>query len=297
MPARTFHSTLAVPMITGNKVIGVLNLESVEADFFTMEQASFIKSLAGHAAISIDNANLLVERERQINILTLLRELSLDALSVIHPEDIVDAVLRTALILLEGDETAIYRYNKQTHQLMFSGGVRSDQGQIVTAQPIIPQTILEEAIQKMTLQFVPDIHQSQHYLFRVDPSIARGLDYYTGTVFETFLDDLPGIGSCCSGGRYDDLAGLYSKESLPGVGASLGVDRLLAAMEELGMVEGSSAPCAAFVPMLEKGPGRRLSGARRRDSAGRRRCRTVPPSRASSALSSSTRRAVGSATP
>jgi len=161
--SQTFRSTLAVPMITGNKVIGVLNLESVEADFFTMEQASFIKSLAGHAAISIDNANLLVERERQINILTLLRELSLDALSVIHPEDIVDAVLRTALILLEGDETAIYRYNKQTHQLMFSGGVRSDQGQIVTAQPIIPQTILEEAIQKMTLQFVPDIHQSQHY--------------------------------------------------------------------------------------------------------------------------------------
>lgn len=88
--------------------------------------------------------------------------------------------------------------------------------------------------------------------FRVDPSIARGLDYYTGTVFETFLDDLPGIGSCCSGGRYDDLAGLYTKESLPGVGASLGVDRLLAAMEELAMLEDSSAPCDAFVPMLEK---------------------------------------------
>jgi len=89
--------------------------------------------------------------------------------------------------------------------------------------------------------------------FALDPSIARGLDYYTGTIYETFLDDLPGIGSCCSGGRYDDLASLYTKEQLPGVGASLGVDRLLAAMEELGMIPEASAPCPVFVPMLEAG--------------------------------------------
>jgi histidyl-tRNA synthetase len=68
---------------------------------------------------------------------------------------------------------------------------------------------------------------------RIDLSIARGLDYYTGTIYETFLTDLPGIGSVCSGGRYDNLASLYTKQVLPGVGASLGVDRLLAAMEEL----------------------------------------------------------------
>lgn len=66
-----------------------------------------------------------------------------------------------------------------------------------------------------------------------DLSIARGLDYYTGIVVETFLNDLPGIGSVCSGGRYDDLASVYSKQRMPGVGASLGVDRLLAALEEL----------------------------------------------------------------
>ena len=69
---------------------------------------------------------------------------------------------------------------------------------------------------------------------RLDFTIARGLDYYTGIVCETFLDDLPGIGSVCSGGRYDNLAGLYTKAALPGVGASLGVDRLLSALEELG---------------------------------------------------------------
>ena len=70
--------------------------------------------------------------------------------------------------------------------------------------------------------------------FKLDPSITRGLDYYTGIVYETFLDEIPGIGSVCSGGRYNNLANLYTKEELPGVGASIGLDRLIAAFEELG---------------------------------------------------------------
>jgi histidyl-tRNA synthetase len=79
--------------------------------------------------------------------------------------------------------------------------------------------------------------------FVIDPSITRGLDYYTGVVFETFLSDLPEIGSVCSGGRYNDLASLYTRQSLPGVGASVGLDRLMAAMEELGLLtEGAGAP-------------------------------------------------------
>jgi histidyl-tRNA synthetase len=87
---------------------------------------------------------------------------------------------------------------------------------------------------------------------RFDPTIARGLDYYTGIVFETRLDDLPGIGSVCSGGRYDDLAQLYTKERLPGVGASLGLDRLLAAMEELKMLEKRSSTAPIFLPYFDE---------------------------------------------
>lgn len=71
----------------------------------------------------------------------------------------------------------------------------------------------------------------------LDPSITRGLDYYTGVVYETFLDELPGIGSVCSGGRYDNLAGLYMKDRVPGVGASIGLDRLIAGLTELGLTE------------------------------------------------------------
>jgi histidyl-tRNA synthetase len=81
----------------------------------------------------------------------------------------------------------------------------------------------------------------------IDPSIARGLDYYTGIVLESFLDDLPALGSICSGGRYDNLAGLYTKQSLPGVGASLGIDRLLAGLEELGRLELAETPAEVFL--------------------------------------------------
>jgi histidyl-tRNA synthetase len=86
----------------------------------------------------------------------------------------------------------------------------------------------------------------------LDPSITRGLDYYTGIVFETFLSDLPDIGSVCSGGRYNDLASLYTKQSVPGVGASIGVDRLMTAMEELGLLTGPGTAASVLVLNLEE---------------------------------------------
>ncbi len=86
---------------------------------------------------------------------------------------------------------------------------------------------------------------------RIDLSIARGLDYYTGTIYETFLLDKPDIGSICSGGRYDNLAGLYTKQALPGVGASLGLDRLLAAMEELDLLPKTATPAPVLVVQFD----------------------------------------------
>ncbi len=81
----------------------------------------------------------------------------------------------------------------------------------------------------------------------IDVSIARGLDYYTGTIIETFLGDLPSIGSVCSGGRYDHLAELFTKQQLPGIGASLGLDRLLAAMETLNMIPPSKTTADVLI--------------------------------------------------
>ncbi len=84
--------------------------------------------------------------------------------------------------------------------------------------------------------------------FELDPSIMRGLDYYTGIVYETFLDGIPEIGSICSGGRYNNLASLYTKTELPGVGSSIGLDRLIAALEELE--DGAGTECGADVAIF-----------------------------------------------
>ena len=87
---------------------------------------------------------------------------------------------------------------------------------------------------------------------QLDVSIARGLDYYTGAIFETFLDDLPTIGSVCSGGRYDNLAGMFTKQELPGIGASLGLDRLLAALEELKLLDAVRTPAPVLIAFFDK---------------------------------------------
>jgi histidyl-tRNA synthetase len=136
-------------------------------------------------------------------------------------------------------------------------------------------THLEELIGETTaaVQRMKDIGvlmdaEGTKSLFAFDPSITRGLDYYTGVVFETFLDAIPSIGSVCSGGRYNNLTGLYSNESLPGVGSCVGIDRLIAAQEELekgvavspGMVDAvifadssiSASDSVAFASQLRK---------------------------------------------
>ncbi|MEQ8965959.1 MAG: histidine--tRNA ligase [Azospirillaceae bacterium] len=87
----------------------------------------------------------------------------------------------------------------------------------------------------------------------VDLSIARGLDYYTGTVYETVLVDHPEVGSICSGGRYDDLAGTFTRQSLPGVGISIGLTRMLARLFEAGILApGRATPADALVTVMDR---------------------------------------------
>jgi histidyl-tRNA synthetase len=86
---------------------------------------------------------------------------------------------------------------------------------------------------------------------RANLAIARGLDYYTGTVYETFLDDFPGIGSVCSGGRYDDLASHYTKSRLPGVGISIGATRLFYQLREAGVIKPAAATGSVLVTQLD----------------------------------------------
>lgn len=85
----------------------------------------------------------------------------------------------------------------------------------------------------------------------LDFSIARGLDYYTGTVYETTLDAHPEIGSICSGGRYEDLASHYTRSRLPGVGISIGATRLFWQLREAGLIRAAESTVEVLVCLLE----------------------------------------------
>jgi histidyl-tRNA synthetase len=88
--------------------------------------------------------------------------------------------------------------------------------------------------------------------FGVDLNIVRGLDYYTGTIYETTLEDYPELGSICSGGRYDDLAGYFTDTRLPGVGISIGLTRLFAKLREAGLLKAPlRTPAEVLVTRME----------------------------------------------
>lgn len=93
---------------------------------------------------------------------------------------------------------------------------------------------------------VPESH------YAINLSIARGLDYYTGTVYETLLDDYPQIGSICSGGRYEDLASHYTRSKLPGVGISIGLTRLFWQLREAGLVDTADSCVQVLVSLMDE---------------------------------------------
>ena len=112
------------------------------------------------------------------------------------------------------------------------------------------QTGLEEltqVVKYVRLFGIPDSN------FKVDLTIARGLDYYTGTVYETFLNEYRELGSVCSGGRYENLAEHYTDKKLPGVGISIGLTRLFYKLNELNLIKANKKSVAEvlIVPMVE----------------------------------------------
>lgn len=105
---------------------------------------------------------------------------------------------------------------------------------------------LEEVVRLVEYLGVPP------HNFTIDLSIARGLDYYTGTVYETILNDHPEFGSVCSGGRYDNLAGQFTEQHLPGVGISMGLTRMFDQLREAGVIQPGPSTVAQVlvIPML-----------------------------------------------
>ena len=106
---------------------------------------------------------------------------------------------------------------------------------------------LKQVVKNIRLFGVSENH------FKVDLTIARGLDYYTGTVYETFLNDYRQIGSICSGGRYENLAQYYTDKKLPGVGISIGLTRLFYQLNQLNLIKAKQKAISQvlIIPMIE----------------------------------------------
>ncbi len=104
---------------------------------------------------------------------------------------------------------------------------------------------LREVLELIRAMGVPETDYALNF------SIARGLDYYTGTVYETTLDDYPALGSICSGGRYENLASHYTKSRLPGVGISIGLTRLFYQLQKAGLVRSADSSVQVLVTQMD----------------------------------------------
>ena len=198
--------------------------------------------------IHINNRKILTGLLSSLGIedqtVTMLR--CLDKLSKVSREKVAEEMLATEGIKKE-EVASLLALTEITGT---SEEVLKETQSLVTGNAVFSAGIneLTQLVHGLAAAGVPDSR------VHLDLSIARGLDYYTGSIFETFLDALPEIGSVCSGGRYDHLAETYTKTELPGVGASLGLDRLLAAMQEIGALEGT--PIAADILIVYFDPER-----------------------------------------
>ena len=151
------------------------------------------------------------------------------------PEDVVDQILTFVRVRSDGHDDALARLADVEAA---SGGSQSLADGVAELREVL------------TLVRALGVPESD---YRLNFSIARGLDYYTGTVYETTLDEHPQIGSICSGGRYDNLAGQYTRSRLPGVGLSIGLSRLFWQLREAGLIEASAGESTVqvLVPQVD----------------------------------------------
>jgi histidyl-tRNA synthetase len=166
-------------------------------------------------------------------------------------EKITEAELVTELTSIGLDDT-------QVKQVLDFTAIAGSNDEVLAALSAfdVQSPLFKEGVERLTVLIealrTMDVPESR---FKIDLKIARGLDYYTGTVYETILNDYPEVGSVCSGGRYDDLAEYYTKTKLPGVGISIGLTRLFSKLREVpGLIktERQSPADVVVMPISEE---------------------------------------------
>lgn len=160
-----YKSSLLVPLSKGETIMGALNIESIHPNFFTDEHAGFIKSLAGHAIISIDNANLLDQHQKQIEVLSQLRELALTASTTTTIDSIINTIIQTATEMLKGNGGILIPYNhdrKKIESVLALGWIRLGNN-FVQDMFFIPETLLYHVAHTEDILTIEDVYSHDRY--------------------------------------------------------------------------------------------------------------------------------------
>lgn len=162
-----YQSSLVVPLLREDVVFGALNVESVQPEFFRDEHLEFLTSLAGHAVIAIQNVRLLEERQRQIETLILLRELSLGLSADPTRQQVAEAILKTSLAIMHGTGAALLHYDAATRELRSTTALQRVDASIERFQPTnlpIPARTALWVANTGSVEVLEDIHPDEHYL-------------------------------------------------------------------------------------------------------------------------------------
>ena len=203
-------------------------------------------------AIGFDNFSIRINNRKVLNGLLEKSGLAEHSVSVLRALDKLPKIGREKVHAEMSNVTGAA--NEQIDQILQLAEISGDRDSVLSQLDTVcsGSELAEEGLQQLwDVSAAADAVGIENRNLQIDVSIARGLDYYTGTIYETFLEDLPSIGSVCSGGRYDNLAQLYTKQLLPGIGASLGLDRLLAAMQTLEMIPTTKTPADVMVVQFD----------------------------------------------
>lgn len=204
----------------------IVGVDSIEADFeiINLMYTSF-------NALKIDDVSFHLSHRQLFNDFLKENNIQVSLIDILRTVDKLDKIGLEAV----KDELSKWCTAKQIDTILSFITIK---GPLQEALTKVKALLKNESSGLKRLEDIAYLAKAQniesHFLLNL--SITRGLDYYTGIVYETFINRVPQIGSVCSGGRYNNLASLYTKEQLPGVGASIGLDRLLSALDEINNI-------------------------------------------------------------
>jgi histidyl-tRNA synthetase len=219
------------------------NSPVIDAEFPAVINEIFDKFGFGEFTIRLNNRMILNGFFEGIGLVEESRDVlrTIDKMEKISAEELVAELSNIGL------------NTEQVEQVLSFTAISGSNDEVLTALSAfdVQSPLFKEGIERLRVLIdalrTMEVPESR---FKIDLKIARGLDYYTGTVYETILNDYPEVGSVCSGGRYDDLAEYYTKTKLPGVGISIGLTRLFSKLREVpGLIQTTRQSPADVVVM------------------------------------------------